>query len=767
MVEVARSFKVGQQGLHSLWWTKPSGGYLLEASWQTGLGYCQPSLSSKWEERVAITTASGMILTTSSSSYGINESGASEHLTESVCSSFLSSCADHRTLRELHAVILCSGCRSVSVCERLVALYANFCDVETALGIFWEVSKNLQPSTRLWNLTMKIQIDAGFFESALSLYSQMRAMDGLSDVYTFPLLNRAIASLPYRLNDGRSVHCLSIKAGFGWNLYFCNTLIEMYGKNGLIHTARQVFDEMLERDLVSWTSMISNYVRVGKIDDSLKLFSTMRGAGFEPSEVTFVTMFTACSAAKYVLQGLQFHAYTFKKGFVTYDRIQNSILLMYMKHCRVNDAEKFFRRLQQRDVVAWNIMIRGFTLTGNLFEVIKSFNEMRMEVHPNLETLTLVISAFTKSADILHGQSLHGYALKSGLIDTILQTSLMAFYANGGEVERSVLLFQGLAEKNCVSFSVMMLGFVHNGYFKEAMELFRHMQLTRMTLGPDILRSLVLVCTHLGAFRLGKEIHGWYIRKNFYWEKDESTQTSIVIMYAKCGSIYYSRRCFDQIVFKDVVAWSSMIEGYGIHGLGLEALEIFHKMTDEGVKPNSVTFVSLLSACSHTGLVKEGREVFHYMKEKCCIEPNLYHYTSLVDLLARSGKLQEAMTVIKDMTLAPDSRIWGSLLASCRVYSDCELGEYVAQRVFDLEPENAGYHVVLCNTQASIDKWGEAETVQKVMRVKNLKKKPAWSSLEARGEFHTFIARDTLHPQIKEIYETLRSLANNVEQTAC
>ncbi|KAG9451412.1 hypothetical protein H6P81_011377 [Aristolochia fimbriata] len=661
-------------------------------------------------------------------------------LSETVCSSILSTCTDKKTLSKLHAAIICSGFQSVFVSGRLLALYASFCDVETAVAIFREVSKNSQPSTWLWNMVMKIQIEAGLSESALSFYGRMRAMDALPDEFTFPLLNRAVAALPHRLNDGRSVHCFSIKAGFGDNLYFCNTLIGLYGKNGLIDEARQVFDGMVEKDLVSWTSMISGFVRVKKTDDALTLFCTMRAAGFEPSEVTLVTIFAACSVAKNVMQGLQLHAYTFKKGFLTDDRIQNSVLLMYIKHCRIRDAENLFTSVQNRDVVAWNIMIKAFTLDGNLYEVMKSLNEMRVDIHPSRETLTLVISAFTKSAGILLGESLHGYALKSGLIDTILQTSLMAFYTTCGEID--------------------------SGYFKEAMELFRQIQLMRMTLGPEILRSLVVVCSHLGAYRLGKEIHGYYMRNLFYWEKqNDSIQTSLVDMYAKCGSIQYARRCFDQIGCRDVVAWSAMVEGYGIHGLGLEALNIFHKMTDEGVQPNSVTFVSLLSACSHSGLVNEGREVFRYMRRECGIEPNLYHYTSLVDVLARSGKLQEALGVIEDMTLAPDSRIWGSLLASCRIYSDCELGEYVAQRVFDLEPENEGYHVVLCNTQARADKQEEAQLIRNIMRVRGLKKKPGWSSLEAREEFHTFIAGDTMHPQIKEIHEALRSLANNAEQT--
>ncbi|KAJ4964083.1 hypothetical protein NE237_024022 [Protea cynaroides] len=523
----------------------------------------------------------------------------------------------------------------------------------------------------------------------------MREFGVPHDSFTFPLINRAISSLGSSLGYGEMVHCLAIQIGFGSDLYFCNTLIELYGKQGCIGSAHQVFDEMCHRDLVSWTSMISGYVWIKNYGDAFRLFHDMQVNKFEPNSVTVLIMVQACFISQNPFGGTQLHGYVIKRGFENVASLQNSILAMYANTGNLEDAEIFFGKMGKRDVVSWNIMISGCSLSGDSIRVAENFNRMCNEAVPSLETLTLVTSAFAKSGDLIQGEKVHGYALKSGLNDVVLQTSLVDFYAKCGELEIAAQLFNETCKRNNITWSAMMSGFVQNGYFEEAIQLFQQMQFAGMKPWADMLRFIVLVYTHLGLIHLGKGVHG-YVTKNIIYSSEEgikAMETSILNMYAKCGSIVLAKRCFDQMVDKDVVAWSSMIEAYGIHGLGYEALELFCQMEKE-------------------------------------------------DLLGRSGKLLEALAIILKMVVKPDSRIWGALLAASRVYSDSKLGAYAAERILELEPDNVGYHTLLSNVHASIESWAKVETVRMVMYEKHLRKKPGWSCIEARGNIRGFVAGD-------------------------
>ncbi|WOL19753.1 hypothetical protein Cni_G28555 [Canna indica] len=627
--------------------------------------------------------------------------------------------------------------------------------------------KSLQekPSTYQWNSIVKAHVDSGRFETALSLFAAMRRSGAQPDHYTFPLVNRAI-SLNHNLVDfAEAVHCLATKLGFAGDVYFCNTMMEAYARNGGVSLARQLFDEMRVRDVVSWTSLFSAYVQMGDHHlETFEFFKQMRAEGLEPSPVTLAVLLRACCIAEDMAGGFQLYGFSIKIGFGTHELVQNSVLTMLSKLACLEEVEQLFGGIQNRSATSWNILISAYSSTGDASRAAECYGKMKLELTPTHETLTLLISAFAKCEDLHQGRKVHCDAMKTGHIDAVLRAALVDFYAKCGELESAILLFEEAQVKDCAVWSIMMWGFIQNGESLQTVSLFQGMQNAGFKPTKDVLRALVHAYSDLGALVLGRGVHGYLIRNTIEAYSDDALlETSILNMYAKCGSIVLARRCFDQIVQKDVVAWTSMIEAYAIHGLGLEALELFYQMQEEGIRPNKVTFLSLLSACSHSGLLSEGCELFNCMTNEFGINPDLSHYTCLVDLLGRSGKLLEALDVIENMSSVPDGRIWGALLASCRTHSDGVLGNYVAKKLFDLEPDNVGYRVILSNIFASDEMWEETEKSRKSGGKKELRKKPGWSSVQVKGVSTMFVAGDRSHPQVGKIYELLEYIARHIE----
>ncbi|KAJ6798281.1 pentatricopeptide repeat-containing protein-like [Iris pallida] len=594
------------------------------------------------------------------------------------------------------------------------------------------------------------------------------------DRFTLPLAIRAVSvslsSFPDRTHLACSIHCIGFQLGFSGDAHFCNALVGTYAKSGRIGYARQVFDEMCcpARDVVSWTSMMSGYVRAGSSVGCFRLFREMRLAGVEPNSVTLAVVLSACGAGRDGCGGRQLHCLAIKGGFESDELVGNSILTVFGKAGDLAAVERFFSSFERRSAVSWNVLMSGYLSRGELGELVHCFDEMRAESIPTQETLTLVISASAKCGDLLQGRKVHGFALKTAQIDKVLEASLLDFYAKCGEVESAVLLFEQVRAENCIVWNVMMWGFIQNGRFAEAVGLYTGMHESGHEPDIDTLRGLTLAYTQLGSLRLAKQVHGYLTRRSTLGDGcgRERLETSILNMYAKCGSIVSAQRCFDQMVGKDVIAWSSMVEGYAIHGLGLEALETFYRMEEEGIKPNSITFLSLLSACSHSGLVAEGVEVFDTMSRKYGIKPELNHYTCMVDLLGRVGELHEALSVINNMNVKPDARIWGALLSSCRVHSDATLAKYAAQELFELEPDNVGYHVILRNIQVSISTRDAAANSASEVRSEGdcFKKEPGWSCIEGKGRIHMFVSGDRSHPQIVKLYRVLACLCTIIQE---
>ncbi|PKI75115.1 hypothetical protein CRG98_004450 [Punica granatum] len=376
---------------------------------------------------------------------------------------------------------------------------------------------------------------------------------------------------------------------------------------------------------------------------------------------------------------------------------------------------------------------------------------------PDKYTFPFALNSCAALCELRIGKLVHQHSVCFGCgSDLFVNAALVDMYAKCGEVETARLVFDEMPVRDLVSWTSMISGYAHSGYNGETLEFFDMMRESGVSPNRVGLLSGLLACGNLGALRKGEWFHGHAIRTGF--EHDILVTTALIDTYTKCGNLASARRKFDESEGKDVVCWSSMIASYGTHGDVREALGLFDKMVGLGWRPNHVTFTCVLSACSHAGLLDEGKMYFEMMTKEFGLEPRLNNYACMVDLLGRSGRLSEAQRLIEEMPLKPDVGVWGSLLGACRIHGDLDLAEKIADRVFELDPFHGGYHVLLSNIYAAKSRWHEVEKIRKMMIGRGANKTPGFSLVEFNSAVHKFGVGDRSNPRSDEIYSKLEEL---------
>lgn len=345
--------------------------------------------------------------------------------------------------------------------------------------------------------------------------------------------------------------------------------------------------------------------------------------------------------------------------------------------------------------------------------------------------------------------------------DVITWTALINGYVKCGQVELATELFDQMPERNAVSWSAMINGYVQTGMFREALELFNDMQLSGLRPNNAGIVGALTACAFLGALDHGRWIHAYVDRNGM--ELDRVLGTALVDMYAKCGCIEIAYSVFDKMPYRDVFAFTALISGLANHGRSTSAIELFSRMQSEGVLPNEVTFICVLSACSRMGLVDEGLRIFNCMSKVYGIEPGVQHYGCLVDLLARAGLLEEAKKLVREMPMDPDSYVLGALLNSCRVHGDVESGKETVESLVERGLDHGGVHVLLSNMYASSKQWDWVLKVRKEMEAKKVRKVPGCSSIEIDGRVCEFIAGDMSYLLMEEVMLCLLGVDNHLK----
>lgn len=646
----------------------------------------------------------------------------------------------------------------------------------------------------MYNSLIRGYASSGLCEEALLLFLRMM-IDGVSpDKYTFPFGLSACAK-SRTIRDGLQIHGLIVRMDYAKDLFVQNSLVHFYAECGDLVCARKVFDEMPQRNVVSWTSMICGYARRGFAEEAVDLFfEMMRSGDVRPNSVTMVCVISACAKLEDLEIGEKVHAFISSSGVEVNDVMVSALVDMYMK-CNDNDtAKQLFEQYGARNLDLCNAMASNYVRQGLTKEALDVLSVMMDSgVRPDRISMLSAISSCSQLKNILLGKSCHGYVLRNGfeswdnvsnaLIDMYMKcrkqdtavkmfdrmlnktvvtwNSIVAGYIENGDVDAAWETFNTMPEKNIVSWNTIIGGLVQEGMYEEAIEVFRSMQSEEGVDADGVtMMSIASACGHLGALDLAKWIY-YYVEKNKI-QLDVRLGTTLVDMFSRCGDPETAMSLFDGLANRDVSAWTAAIRAMAMSGNAERAIGLFDEIIEQGLKPDGVVFVGALTACSHGGLVQQGKEIFESMEKVYGISPEEVHYGCMVDLLGRAGLLEEALQLIKSMPLEPNDVIWNSLLAACRVQGNVEMAAYAAGKIQVLAPERTGSYVLLSNVYASAGRWNDVAKVRLSMKEKGLRKPPGTSLIEIRGKTHEFTSGDESHPEMPKIEAMLDEVSREL-----
>ncbi|XP_037447679.1 pentatricopeptide repeat-containing protein At5g39350-like [Triticum dicoccoides] len=633
------------------------------------------------------------------------------------------------TTAQLHALPLTSGHLIYSSIHPLFMLHRASGRPSDAHNLLAQMPH--PPPVSLTNSLLRSYTGLGHHKEAVALYSRMRGFDHL----TFPLAAKACAGL--RLGrHGRAVHCRSLAAGFGGDAYVQNALISMYMSCGDVAEAEAVFRAMQNRSVVSWNAVIAGCVKNGCAERALEVFGEMVGDGAGVDRATIVSVLPACARTKNLSIGRAVHRLVEERGLGDYAAVKNALIDMYGKCGRLEDACRVFDgHKYDKNVVSWTVMIGAYVLNDRVDEAFNLGFDMLMTggaPWPNGVTMAYLLSACSSLPSWRRAKCTHAMCIRLGLeSDIVVETALIDTYAKCHKMKMMELTLEN-GSRRTETWNAAISGYSRSEREKKAVELFKRMIGESVRPDSATLASILPAYGESADLRQARNIHCYLLTLGFL--RSTSITTGLVDVYAKAGDLDMAWALFDGLPEKDVVAWTTILAGYGMHGHARTAILLYEQMVELAVKPNTVTFTSLLYACSHAGLIDEGLQLFEDMRSIHGVVPNVEHYLSLIDMIGRAGRIKEAYRFIKDMPFEPSTSVWGVLLGACVLHKNVEFGEIAAKHLFELEPENTGNRVLLGNIYAAADRWNDVQDIRKMMGREGLIKEPGSSLVEARSE---------------------------------
>lgn len=515
--------------------------------------------------------------------------------------------------------------------------------------------------------------------------------------------------------------------------------------------------------------MIRGYASNGSSLKSVFLYRQMLRFGQKPDKFTYPFVLKACGDLLGFEMGRKVHALVLVGGFELDVYVGNSLVSMYLKFGEMEIARYLFDKMPVRDLTSWNTLMSWYVKNGQPGEAFMVFDDMRRYgVVGDGTTMLAILRACGDLMDLKMGKEVHGYVVRNsgnGKMcnnSEFLMNSLIDMYCNCDFISGARKLFEGLKVKDSVSWNSLISGYEKRGDAFEAIELFSQMFRGAKVADEVTVISVLGACNQISALLLGSSVHSYIVRKGF--GGNTAVGTALVSMYSNCGSLVCAHRTFNEMPEKSLASWTVMLTGFGIHGKGREAMSMFYEMLGKDITPDQGIFISVLSACSHSGLVDEGKEIFDKMIRKYNVEAGPTHYSCLVDLLGRAGRLDEAYAIINNMKLKPNEDVWIALLSACRLHRNVKLAEISSQKLFEMNPNRVSGYVCLSNIYAAERQWKDVEKVRALVKNQRLRKPPSYSFVELNKTVHQFFVGDKSHHQSDDIYAKLEDLNEKLKK---
>ncbi|XP_023549692.1 pentatricopeptide repeat-containing protein At3g16610-like [Cucurbita pepo subsp. pepo] len=682
----------------------------------------------------------------------------------------LRGCVDARFLKQaktVHGFLLkskFSNHDSLVLLNHVADAYSKCSDIDAACRLFDKMS---QRNIFSWTVIIAGLAKNGLFHDGFEFFCEMQSQDIFPDQFAYSGVLQICIGLE-SIELGKMVHAQIVIRGFASHTFVSTALLNMYAKLQKIDDSYEVFNTMTEVNVVSWNAMISGFTSNGLYSDAFDHFLRMKGEGVTPDAQTFISIAKAIGMLRDVNKAKEISRYASELGMDSNTLVGTGLIDMHSKCGSLQEARSIFDShfTNCRVNGPWNAMISGYLQSEFNEKALELFAKMCLNnVHLDRYTYCSVFNAIAALKCLSLGKKVHARAIKSGLeVNNISISNAVAnAYAKCGSLEDLRKVFYSMEERDLVSWTTLVTAYSQCSEWDKAIEIFSNMREEGFAPNQFAFSSVLVSCASLCLLEYGQQVHGVICKVGL--DMDKCIQSALIDMYAKCGSLAEAKKVFDKISDADTISWTAIIAGHAQHGMVDDALQLFRRMDQLGVEPNAVTFLCVLFACSHGGLVEEGLQYFKLMKETYGLVPGMEHYSCIVDLLSRVGRLNDAMEFISKMPIEPNEMVWQTLLGACRVHGNVELGELAARKIRSFKAENSATYVLLSNTYIESGSYKDGLSLRNVMKEQGVKKEPGCSWIAVNGTLHKFYAGDQQHPEKDKIYAKLEELRLKVNSS--